>query len=1236
MEDKIISNRYKILEFLGKGGMGEVYKVFDLIEKDIKALKLFNQNIDNSSVNEIKKEFQIMSVLEHPYICKVFDFGMLENGIYFISMEFIDGKNIFESTEKLSLEDKVDLIIKICRGLAYIHSNGLIHFDIKPENIILKNKEPKIMDFGLSSLKRKMKETGIKGTPVYIPLELLNNEVADARCDLYSLGVTLFEILTRRKPFAGNTIEEIIKSKMTEEPIFFENEKMNIPEEIRKIILKLMERLPADRYENAYEVISAIIPFSKNKDFRIESIYFDDIIRNNLLKREVGIKTFAEIVENENPCLTLIRGSKGSGKSTILKEFELFLKSNEVAFFSTSSSDRGKIPYKTIIDLFTKIIVYKKEYVDLFEKYYEFLTNLIPNINELLNFPNKKSQIIFKKREDFFEGLFKFLLEIVERKNKIVLIFENLSEIEIESLEFLKYILQNLKSNGLIIVGEIEEEFITEKVFLKTFLKELKDKNLIRFISINNFSQEEVRKFLSRVYFKGKDLEEISSLIFDKTRGNPLFIKRVLNLLLDKGIAVWNKDRLILSEFDLREIDFFDEFNKSIKEKISSVDEISLKILKIGSIVGKCFEYKLLQNFLQIEDKSLNKCLAFLKNERFVDEFIENDKYFYNLSTPEIGEVLLKLMDNSEKKEYNIKIGEILESIFSEDPLPILDEIGFFFYYGEEWIKAFEYFYQAGINARKRYAPKRAIQYFNHCVEIIKKNEEIIQPQKIMELYHITGITLEGEGEYVKAFEMFKNLVDVAKINKNENKMAEGLENLGTVSWRLGNYLDAIKFHTESIKIREKIGNNEGIARSLSFIGSIYWTMGENLKALNYYEKALPVFKKIGDKIRTAGTYHNIGLVYYNMGKIEKGFQCLQTSLRIFKKEKDIRSVGRNLHTISSVYYMPKALIKDALRNYKKAMKCFEEVGDPQGVAACLRDIGTALSIKSKFNDAVETTKRGLNIFQNIGEKRGIATSLLALGEVYLSMESYGKALHYLEEAQNISHKISEKHMIIMSSNSLGNLYRELGDTEKAINIHEECLKDIKKYGLEKFEDGIIAGYGMDLMFRKDFDVAQKYLEKAVVLAIKNYDNFLAISLYPAMAELYHYLDMERKYYFYLNKTIQYANTIPSEQLLVKAFLIKGKFSEDEKKREYLESARMIAKKIYLPNTLFEINALLSKYYLDKKYYRNSFDYAHKAVQILSTICNELKEDVIEKFLKTDSKILIFKITEELKKLTIP
>jgi len=265
------AGRYQIIEELGRGGMGRVYKVMDTRIKEKVALKLLKPEIasDKRTIERFSNELKFARKIRHKNVCQMFDLNE-EKGTQYITMEYVPGedlKSMIRMSGQLSVGTAVNIAKQVCEGLAEAHKIGVIHRDLKPQNIMIdKNGNALIMDFGIArSIKGKgMTGAGVMiGTPEYMSPEQVEGKEVEQRSDLYSLAVILYEMLTGRVPFEGDTAFTIGVKHKSELPQNPKELNSQIPDDLSHLILKSMEKDKEKRYQNAGEVHAELAMIEK-------------------------------------------------------------------------------------------------------------------------------------------------------------------------------------------------------------------------------------------------------------------------------------------------------------------------------------------------------------------------------------------------------------------------------------------------------------------------------------------------------------------------------------------------------------------------------------------------------------------------------------------------------------------------------------------------------------------------------------------------------------------------------------------------------------------------------------------------------------------------------------------------------------------------------------------------------------------------------------------------------------
>ena len=259
---EIFAGRYEIIESLGQGRMGRAYRVVDLHLDEEVTLKILKPEIaaDHKTIERFKTEMRLARKISHKNVCRMFDLGQNE-GLFYITMEYVPGQNLkglIRQTGQLAVGTAISLAKQVCEGLSEAHQAGIVHRDLKPGNIMIDREGfVRVMDFGIarSTEVQGLTETGVfVGTPEYMSPEQTGDAEIDLRSDIYSLGIILYEMVTGRLPFEGDTPIQIAVKQKTENPRNVRSINPRISENLERVIKKCLEKAKDKRYQTAEEL----------------------------------------------------------------------------------------------------------------------------------------------------------------------------------------------------------------------------------------------------------------------------------------------------------------------------------------------------------------------------------------------------------------------------------------------------------------------------------------------------------------------------------------------------------------------------------------------------------------------------------------------------------------------------------------------------------------------------------------------------------------------------------------------------------------------------------------------------------------------------------------------------------------------------------------------------------------------------------------------------------------------
>ncbi len=259
------ARRYEYLTHLGSGGMGNVYKVHDLIQDEIVALKLIVPRLreDSEALQHFFKEAQLASSLEHPSIIEIYDFGFEpKHKQSYITMEYVDGKSLrtiiqedWDEQDELTtrkIKKYVPWLVQLLEALKVSHEKGIIHRDIKPDNILIARDTIKVTDFGIACLRFGKEDERIRGTPKYMSPEQISGDTVDERTDIYSVGILMYELFSGEPPF---NIGDIPYQQLHVDPLSLQEIYPAMPREMNKMMLKCLQKKATERYQSVSQLL---------------------------------------------------------------------------------------------------------------------------------------------------------------------------------------------------------------------------------------------------------------------------------------------------------------------------------------------------------------------------------------------------------------------------------------------------------------------------------------------------------------------------------------------------------------------------------------------------------------------------------------------------------------------------------------------------------------------------------------------------------------------------------------------------------------------------------------------------------------------------------------------------------------------------------------------------------------------------------------------------------------------
>ncbi|KZM42017.1 hypothetical protein OA92_12315 [Marinomonas sp. SBI22] len=710
---------YKTETQLHEGTNSLIYRAIRISDAKSVILKVIR---DKSPAPELmagyRKEFEIIqSLKESQHIRQAFNLERSNHTLYMV-LEDCKGTPVSSliKDKKLSIIDSLKIAFDLASALQDIHSKHLIHCDINPNNILwnLSDKTAKLIDFGISTNTSKSGHAQIAdsihaGSLAYTAPEQTGrmNRPLDYRADFYSLGVTLFEMLTNQLPFISKDPIQLIHSHLSQLPPSPTSLNINVPKVISNIVLKLMAKTGDERYQSTFglkaDLKSCIDQLENQQELADFDIAKQDIRSNFQVTQTVSGRTKeAEKLNNAfnkasigASSLLLVTGYAGTGKSSLVNEVHKNVVAKHGHFISGKFDQYSRdIPYfafsqagnqwvNQILSQDEKVVSQWREALTLaLGNSLKLISNLIPSLALIFDEVPEPDVIRGSESQSRFNSALKiFFQTICHKHSPIALFLDDLQWADSASLNLIETILSDEDSNHLLIIGAYRENEISKAHPLNLTLNEIgkTDKDIVR-IPLQPLDLNSVNQLIaSTLSLPAQDTYTLAELCYEKTLGNPFFLTQFLYSIYDQKLISFNpsQGRWHWDIDKIRSWAVTDNVADFMISKIEKIDYACQKSLKLAAFIGTTFDFRtlcmLIKQPLAVCAQHLSVCI----DHGFIQAIDSSYRTFGQSELLEISNPKFRFChDNIQQAAYNIGIEVNAERIHLELGQNLLEKQG--------------------------------------------------------------------------------------------------------------------------------------------------------------------------------------------------------------------------------------------------------------------------------------------------------------------------------------------------------------------------------------------------------------------------------------------------------------------------------------------------------------------------------------------------------------------------------
>lgn len=925
-----LKNRYRIDSEIGRGGLGVVYKGFDLLLDRSIAIKVINTNILGSEGNaRLFQEARVIAKLNHPNIVTVYDAGAIEETT-FVVMEFVEGESLHDRPPK-NLEELVTIMHFVCAGLEHAHQHDIIHRDLKPENVMITaDGGVRLMDFGLArSISSRLTSEGtIIGTVFYMAPEQALGQPVDKRADLYSLGIMLYELATGRLPFSGDDPMAVITQHLHSTPVPPRAINPNIPAALESLILQLISKRPEDRQASAAVVMQMLESVHQQLSLPVEyqeSLPLARIVRGRLVGRE---KELAEAVaawrraiqRQSDECVLLISGEPGVGKTRLVKELMTRAAVEKAVILTGECYSEEGAPYNPLAQVFRQALLRTIDgnKTPPADRVIADLLTIIPDLHS--RFPDVAPNPRLgpaDEQQRLYESVVEMMVWLAQGA-AIMLFMDDAHWADRATLFLLRHLARRTRilNLPLMIVATYREVELDEARPWHEVLNDLNRERLSLRIKLSRLDKPQTRNMLVTL-FDEEITPELLDAIYYETEGNPFFIEEVVKALIDEGkIAYYNNQ---WHRPSMKEIVIPQSVRIAIQTRLTALPADVQEMLRMAAILGREFDDILIQQAVEFNDETLISILEKAEKSQLISETISNQlgKVTYSFVHALIHATIYESMSGLRRQRLHRRAAAAIEAVRPAD----YEALAFHYQEGGDLERARQNAMKAGERALALYSNQDAERYFRLILELDGSEGE-----KATALLGL-GQALFRESRFKESMDIWKQAIPIYQQLGDADKVARTYAFISSAARFLGDVEAGIALGEEGLALLKDQPTTLGMVALLRETGNSCTMRGWSDKAGSYFNLALEGADKLENDEEKAETLIRLAFeLCFKQGERLEGQQMLQRALELAESS-GLMVTAELAHTYMAEFYFNSGDIPLAMHHTNKAIQLSRELG---------------------------------------------------------------------------------------------------------------------------------------------------------------------------------------------------------------------------------------------------------------------------------------------------------------------
>jgi serine/threonine protein kinase/Tfp pilus assembly protein PilF len=1049
---QVLGDRYEILQLLGEGGMGAVYKAMDReLERPV-ALKLMRPELAAipSILARFKQELLLAQQVTHKNVIRIYDLGETE-GVKFITMEFVEGEDLREliqEKKKLSPEDSVEIIQQACRGLEAAHSVGVIHRDLKPQNI-MRDRTGRIlvMDFGLARTVGGdgMTQTGaVVGTVEYMSPEQSLAKDLDQRSDVFSVGLILYEMLTGDRPFKAESAVASLIKRNSESAIPVSDHDGTIPRALSNIVSKCLERNPNLRYQSATELLRDLDAWKGNH--ADATLGFQPVVepgeRRTHWLLAAGIATVLVLAivafTFPGPLFSPFAKKAASGPAMSLAILPFRNASGDPNLDWLSSS---------LAEMLTTDVGQSSQLRTVSpNRLYQVLSDLHVSAGSTLDLSNVRRLAELSSADTVVWGQYvKFgeqiridaTLQDLKRERRVTLKAESSNQKDL--LATIDRLAQSIRENLALspsLIKELQEQSFkptsTSLDALRFYNEGIQLARQGNHLDAMKRFQESVKVDPEFALAYSRLAQTYATLGYDNEADQAS--RRALDL--SQGLPAREKyliaaDRALIANDNAKAIEAYETL---IKVAPNDPELLS----HLAGLYSETSEFdrsrELYKRLLELDPKNVDVLLA-------------------------TGRVEIRSGNSQASLEYLDRALRLAIQMENQDQRAAI-------------------LHATGVAFKELNKPEDAMRYLQDSL-VIKRR--LGQKKGIaVSLNELAQVQAEL-GKPEASLASFQEALQLRRDISDQKGVGDTLIDLGGHYQDSGRYDEALKLYKESLQIQRDVGNESDQALCLNNIGVAYLSKGDYDNARTYFEQALQLRQKFKVPGDTADTRHNLAETSAKTGQFDKALDQYLEALQLYRSADDKYGAAKESYSMGTVFEY-QGRYGAAISSKQDALKTFRELQDRSfWMAEILGGYGHALALAGRGDDALQNFDEALRLAQELKNQALIAQTLDFQGDSSFYRGDLREARRLYEQAAKAASHSTDRHSVLLANLNLIKVAVKEGASKDAIVRLKSLAQEADALGLKYLSLEASVYLAEVELGMKDYSRARQDLERTLV-----------------------------------------------------------------------------------------------------------------------------------------------------------